>query len=83
LPTRPVLPPVMLAQELIITALSSAAEGVKASAGVLTPDGYHPSVKYWRARALKPATVGAAMLVPLMAIVLQLLAVVSPRAETM
>ncbi len=53
-------------------ALSKAPEGVKAWSGRLVPEGYQPSVKYWRTRAPDAATAGVAMLLPPQAKVVQL-----------
>jgi hypothetical protein len=69
---------------LISAALSSAPEGVSASAGAAVPDGYHPAVKYSLTRAAAPATPGDAIEVPLIVRVPQLNepALLSLLAET-
>jgi hypothetical protein len=50
--------------ELTSSALTSAALGVRASAGVGVPEGYQPSMRYSRTSSAYPTTPGLAIDVP-------------------
>jgi hypothetical protein len=57
---------------VIMTALTSEADGAKPTAGFFTPATCHPSRKYCLTRAAEPAQMGVDMLVPAFATTLQL-----------